>query len=421
MKLFPYAHARHAQWRVAADLVLAQLRTQMKSNAYAHAPTLGLLYISDYYAVQAQPILEYLSAALPKVVNWSGSVGLGVAANNVEYFDEPALVVMLCAIPMHQYRVFSGVSPLSTGFPAHTALVHADADTPDLPDLIEEMAARTTSGYLFGGLASSRSEAVQFAVDGHGLPRFSGADGGVLRGGLSGVAFSANVGLVSRVSQGCSPVGLPHRVTGLDHNVITMLDAQPALDVMLRELRVTLDQPQQVLKAVRATLVGLLPEPDVVAHDSALPLLRHADSFGGAVQVRHIVGLDPVHRGIAVSECLQEGMQLAFCQRNVPAAKADLMRICAEIREELEPQEFMLAPVVASQAPPPFPQLGIAGAVYVSCAERGGAHFGGPSAELQILRRGLGDVPLIGFFADGEIARDHLCNYTGVLTVFTST
>ena len=30
----------------------------------------------------------------------------------------------------------------------------------------------------------------------------------------------------------------------------------------------------------------------------------------------------------------------------------------------------------------------------------------------------LGDVPLVGFFAGGEIAHHHLYGYTGVLTVF---
>ena len=34
------------------------------------------------------------------------------------------------------------------------------------------------------------------------------------------------------------------------------------------------------------------------------------------------------------------------------------------------------------------------------------------------LREALGDIPLIGFFAGGEIARHHLSGYTGVLTVF---
>jgi small ligand-binding sensory domain FIST len=36
------------------------------------------------------------------------------------------------------------------------------------------------------------------------------------------------------------------------------------------------------------------------------------------------------------------------------------------------------------------------------------------------VRNALGEVPLVGFFAGGEIARDHLYGYTGVLTVFTT-
>ena len=61
----------------------------------------------------------------------------------------------------------------------------------------------------------------------------------------------------------------------------------------------------------------------------------------------------------------------------------------------------------------------IRGAIYVSCTGRGGPHFGGPSAELKAVQHALGDVPLVGFFAAGEIARHHLYGYTGVLTVFT--
>ena len=33
------------------------------------------------------------------------------------------------------------------------------------------------------------------------------------------------------------------------------------------------------------------------------------------------------------------------------------------------------------------------------------------------MQHALGDVPLVGFFAAGEIARHHLYGYTGVLTV----
>jgi small ligand-binding sensory domain FIST len=418
VKLFPFGHATHPQWQMAAGLVLAQLRARMALADYAHAPTLGLLYITDHYAAEARDILDHLGAELPEVPDWSGTVGVGIASSNVEYFDEPALAVMLCELPSDQYRVFSGVAPLAVGdgmgFEPHTALVHADASTPDVSELIAEMAARTATGYLFGGLASSRAGAVQFAVGGNGNIKGQGAAGGVFSGGLSGVAFGDGIPLVSRVTQGCQPVAAQRVITAAQGNLITELDGQPALDMLLQDTGISLDEPEAAMSALRATLVGLTE-----AGGDAVGRTGH---FGADVVVRHIIGLDPGRRGVAVADRVATGMRMAFCRRNVQAARADLVRICAEIREELEPEEISLpmaaAPGAAEARAAPSASRRIAGAVYVSCAGRGGPHFGGPSAELQIVRRALGDVPLVGFFAGGEIARHHLYGYTGVLTVF---
>ena len=420
MKLFPYAHATHPQWQMACALVLAQLRAQMALHGYASAPTLALLYITDHYAAVARDILEHLASELPLVTDWSGTVGVGIVSNNVEYWDEPALAVMLLEIPGDQYRVFSGVAPLGLGFEAHTALVHADPETVDLGELIGEMAQRTDAGYLFGGLASSRGQSVQFAVGGNGNVRGQGAASGVFSGGLSGVAFGPEVALLSRVTQGCMPVSAVHQVTEAEHHLVISLDGDPAFDVLLRDLVISLEQPQQALEVVRATLVGLVAAPG--ASQGGGSALRKTGNFGEDVLVRHIVGLDTGRRAVAVAERVEAGAQLVFCRRNVQAARADLTRICAEIREELEPQEIALETAHALQASAldsaPHPARRIAGAVYVSCTGRGGAHFGGPSAEMQLVRRALGDVPLVGFFAAGEIARNHLYGYTGVLTVF---
>jgi small ligand-binding sensory domain FIST len=219
------------------------------------------------------------------------------------------------------------------------------------------------------------------------------------------------------------PLARAHQVTAAENNVVTQLDGAPALDVMLRELKVSLDQPEQALLAVRATLVGLMQPADSAGPAGDAVAVSRTGNFGPDVIVRHIIGLDPARKGVAVDDQLQVGMQLAFCQRNVQAAKADLIRVCAEIREELEPEELPVeaaTALAASEAESaPHPARGIAGAIYVSCSGRGGPHFGGPSAEMQIVRRALGDVPLVGFFAAGEIARNHLYGYTGVLTVFT--
>lgn len=424
MKLFPYAHATHPQWQMAAALVLAQLRAQMALHGYAQSPTLALLYMTDHYAGAAPDILEHLQAELPLVTDWSGTVGVGIVSNNVEYWDEPAMALMLLELPTDQYRVFSGIAPLGLGFEAHTALVHADPETADLGELIDEMAARTDSGYLFGGLTSSRTQALQFAVGGDGNIRGHGAASGVFSGGLSGVAFGPGIGLVSRVTQGCTPVSKVRVVTEADHNLVIALDGVPALDVMLGDLSVSLDRPQEALEAVRATLVGLVRPQDDDAPTTLSTAVRNTGNFGDDVVVRHIIGLDPARRGVAVADRVDVGAQLVFCQRSMQAARADLTRICAEIREELEPQELALETAHALQASElesaPHPARRIAGAVYVSCTGRGGPHFGGPSAELQLLRRALGDVPLVGFFAAGEIAHHHLYGYTGVLTVFTA-
>ena len=409
-KLFAFGHATHPQWGMAAALVLAQLRALLARPDHAGSPNLGLLYITDHYAEHAQELVDYLSAELPQVLDWAGTVGVGIASNNVEYFDEPALAVMLCELPADQYRVFSGVAPLGasgSGFAAHTALVHADPGEPELAELIAELAQRTRSGYLFGGLAASRGQVVQFAQSGRGHLRGQGAAGSVFAGGFSGVAFGPEVALISRVTQGCQPIAAERTITACDGHVVMELDGQPALEVLLADLQVSLDEPQTALTKVRRTLVGLRPAAEVGEGK------RRTGPFGADTLVRHIIGLDPARHAVAVAQATEPGMRLSFCERHAAAARSDLVRICAEIREEIESTESALvqsAPVAASRR--------IAGAIYVSCSGRGGPHFGGPSAELQIVRRALGDVPLVGFFAAGEIAGNSLYGYTGVLTVF---
>ena len=428
MKLFPYGHATHPRWEMAAGLVLAQLRAHMALPEYADAPHLGLLYITDHYATHAQDILSHLSAELPEVTDWAGTVGVGIAANNVEYFDEPALSVMLCDIAPEHYRVFSGVAPLAQAgvgpargrrFEPHTALLHADAQTPDVPELIAELAQRTASGYVFGGLASSRTEVVQFALNGDGNVAGQGKATGVFHGGLSGVAFDADVAMISRVTQGCLPVAKVHTITGADNNVVLTLDNESALTVLERDLQISLADKQTAIPKVRATLVGLSAAQDAEGH----PTIKRTGEFDEAVLVRHIIGIDPGKEAVAIGQPVEAGMRLTFCQRNPTAARADLMRIGAEIREALEPEEMtaeLAGTLSADTSASPHPARRMAGAIYVSCAGRGGPHFGGPSAEMHIVRRALGDVPLVGFFAGGEIAHQELHGYTGVLTVFTT-
>jgi small ligand-binding sensory domain FIST len=378
---FAHGHASHADARQAFEQAAAQLE---RDASPSWMPTLGWLYFTDHFSAQAAGLLGMARERWPQS-SWVGTVGVGVCASGIEYFDKPALALMAADLPREHFRVFSGTTPLPrSGFAAHTAQVHADPSTHELAELIDELSERTATGYLFGGLASARTQALTLAD-------------GVYAGGLSGVAYASEVALVSRVTQGCQPTGPARRIDASDGNVVLELDGEPALDVLLRELGIGELSARDALPRLRGTLVGL--------SDADADRGIGADAFGPDVRVRHLIGLDPSRRAVAVADIAEPGARLAFCRRDTEAARRDLMRICTEVRDEFE----------SGGAP-----AAIGGAVYVSCAGRGGPHFGAPSAELAIVQRALGDVPLVGFFAAGEIGRRHLYGYTGVLTAFAS-
>lgn len=383
---FLCAHAGHPDAHMALALVAAQLDAQ-RAQRPAYVPTLGLLYVTDHYADQAVALLDDARQRWPDVV-LVGTAAAGICASGVEYLDEPALCLMLTDLPPSQWQVFHGRQPLASdpARPAWAALVHADPAMPELAELVGELAGRTQGGYLFGGLSSSRRGAVQFA-------------GQVLEGGLSGVAFGPQPGLFSRVTQGCHPVGPTREVTAAERNLVLGLDGAPALPMLLADLQISLVRPDLAVPVLQETLVGLTDAGDQAK--------GRGGEFGADTRVRHLIGLDVHREGVALGDLVEPGMQLSFCRRNVDAARRDLLRICAELRDELEGEL-------------PGERRAIRGAVYISCTGRGGAHFGAASAELQLVRQALGEVPLVGFFAAGEIARHHLYGYTGVLTVFTA-
>jgi small ligand-binding sensory domain FIST len=213
--------------------------------------------------------------------------------------------------------------------------------------------------------------------------------------------------VISRVSQGCQAPGPERRISACDGSLVTMLDGRPALDCLLEDLALpVLSAGADLREAVprfRRTLIGLNRSADAgTGLDSSI----RQGNYGEQVLVRHLVGVDPQQRGVAVADRVQVGERLSFCERHPEAARRDLLRICTALRSEAEDH------------PAADGGSSILGAVYISCAGRGGPHFGAPSAEAQWVKHGLGDVPLVGFFASGEIAHAGLHGYTGVLSVF---
>ena len=372
---FRAGHARADRWEDAVEAALRQ------AAPLPRGANLGFLYVSDRLAPAAAEILEHLKEATG-VGEWVGTVGVGVLATGIEYFDEPALAVMLAALPEGEFKVFSGRSrppPLGARTPsgaeaAHFAIVHGDPHTDDIPELIEDMSAKVASGYLVGGLSSSRQTTFQLANE-------------VLQGGLSGVVLSSAIQVATRLTQGCSPLRqgaekspVRHVVTEGEQNIIAALDGRPALDVLKEDLG---EVAARDLRRAAQNVHAGLPVPG---------------SDTGDYLVRNLVGIDPRHKLIAIGGSVEPGMPILFCRRDRAAAHEDLLRMLDSIARDFD-------------APPK-------GGLYFSCLGRGEHMFGRRSAELGVVRDRLGEFPLVGFFCNGEISHDRLYGYTGVLTLF---
>ncbi|MFT4192957.1 MAG: FIST N-terminal domain-containing protein [Comamonas sp.] len=431
MKLFPHAHATHPQWPLAAGLALAQLRAQMALPDYAATPALGLLYVTEPYAGQLQDLVDWLAAELPHVTDWAGCVGIGVIAGEAQYTEEPALAVMLCDLGAHDYRVFSGVSPLPPQYAATTMLLHADARTVDLPELVAELAGRTQSGGVYGGLVASRVQPTQVAWSSHGqLPGQAGRSRAVFDGGISGVAFGPAVPWLARVAGGSRAMGPRHRITAVQGQLVTRLDGQPALQVLLQDAALPLDASLQarsdLVALLRETQVRIEPPAGDAPHPGEQAGLNSPDGPDGAIEPPEhaVIGIDMGQHGLVIAEgqgMLRPGMDLTFCQRDAQSARRDLVRAGTALRAAFEPADMSAGQAQAlAEDLDGLPQAGsgIAGAVYVNCISRGGSYFGAPRADLLLLRRALGHVPLIGVLSAGEIAGGQLRRHTGVLMAF---
>ena len=361
---FKFAHAAHADWTQAVQACMGQL------GAIPSAATLGFLYVSDAFAGELEAILAFFKSATG-VPHWTGSVGVGVCATGVEYLEEPALAVMLGEFAPADFSMLPVLrSPQDIDAQladAYFAVVHGDPANNRIQELIDGLSSHVSSGFVVGGLSSSRGETAQISD-------------GVVSGGLSGVLFSERVKLATRLTQGISPLGPRHRITTANKNVIGSLDHRPALDVMKEEIGEVL--ARDLRRAAGYIFVGLP--------------VRGSDT--GDYLVRNILGVDPQNHLVAVGEYVEPGDELLFCRRDQQTAEDDLQRMLAAIGAQLS-------------AP-------IRGGVYYSCLGRGQHMFGAPSRELELIRDTLGGFPLVGFFANGEISHNRLYGYTGVLTLF---
>jgi small ligand-binding sensory domain FIST len=388
MAAFLTGHATHSDWRMATELALSQLDRGRRPRVH---PQLGLVYVSTAFAKHFHDIRELLDKRLPQV-QWSGACTPGVCADDAEYLDEPAVAILLGELPAGSVQSF-GAAWEDSGSNAErlvqqgaSLLLHADPSADGVADRIAELTASVAPGLVFGGMV----EPVAIALE---------PDGSTAHG-LSGLCLSPEVPVLSRMSHGCSPIAREHLVTASHGQSITELDGRPALEVMLDDLNLSFDErdlgdPRRILRRLRET-----PTAQGLLIGIASSLAPRSAGFGGH-RISGLLGIEPQSRAVVASARPSPGDRAVFCRRDPLAARTDLIRVCTELREEVEASG-----------------LTVRGAHYVSCVARGRRLFGSSGAELALVRHNLGEVPLAGFFAHGEIADGRLHGYSAVLTLF---
>lgn len=371
MQAFCAAQAAGNDWRTACRACVEQL-----SDLPAGA-NLGFVYASEPLSHALDLIVGQMRDATG-VAEWVGTGGAAVCGTAREY-SGGALAVLVAALPAGSFHMFDrfdpaehGIAPAVRGWRrangAAFGVVHGDARQAHLPDTLARLADGNDL-FLVGGLSASPNNPVHIA-------------GAPTEGGLSGVLLdSAQVSLVTGLSQGCTPIGPVHEVTGSRGSWLTGLDGRPALEVLQEEIG-------DILARRPGRIGGFI--------HAALPV---QGSDIGDYLVRNLLGIDTSGGALAIGSALRRGDRLMFVKRDGAAARADLRRMLDEVRTRTAGRR-------------------IRGALYHACIARGANMFGPGSGELRMIEEALGPVPLAGFFADGEIYHNRLYAYTGVLTLF---
>lgn len=353
--VFASAASAEADWALALEACVDRLG-QPDGN-------LGFLYLTDQHARHAEAIRDRLASATG-VENWVGTTSPGIAAGGLELFGRPGIATMVAKVPEASFQLFDGEPGAGADW---LGIVHADPADQGLVDGLTAL-EDATGAFLIGGLTASPERGMRFA-------------GGPATKGLSGVLFDDRVPVVTGLTQGCNIFGPVHEVTAFERNLALTLDGRPALAVLEDDLRAAHKGDPQIIERPLA---------------AALPL---TDTDRADYLVRDFTGIDRKRGVIGLNVMLHQGMRLQFCARDAHSALLDLERMLADVKRRLEGR-------------PPK------GAVYVSCVARGPNLFGSDSRELGLVQRALGDAPVVGFFAGGEISAARLYTYTGVLAVF---
>ena len=265
--------------------------------------------------------------------------------------------------------------------PVRAVLLLADPFSTPITRVLPAFDAALPGVPIFGGMASGALAP--------GDNRLT-IDGQPLTAGAVGLAIAGDITVDCTVSQGCRPIGSPHVITRSKRHIVFELGGHKATEVA-NDTIAQLSREDRDLVRNQGLFVGRV-------------LNEYKSRFGrGDFLIRKLDGYDENQGYIGIHDTqVRTGQTVQFHVRDQHTATEDLRML-------LEAQK-----VFGSAA----------GALLCTGTGRGLNLFDLPDADVTMVRDALGDVPLAGFFAAGEIGqvgdRNFLHSQSASLAVFRS-
>lgn len=190
------------------------------------------------------------------------------------------------------------------------------------------------------------------------------------------------------VSQGCRPIGKPFIVTRAEQNVIYELGGRPALE-----------QLDSVFSELSASDQQLAREGLHVGR----VISEYLEQFTpGDFLIRNVLGIDPQKGAIAVGDYFRVGQTVQFHIRDHRTADTDLRQVLQQVGGKLT-------------SPP-------RAALLFTCNGRGTRMFPEQDHDVATVKEAFGEIPLAGFFAQGELGpvgdKNFVHGFTASLALF---
>ena len=190
------------------------------------------------------------------------------------------------------------------------------------------------------------------------------------------------------VSQGVRALSEPLAITQASGYDVISLGQQPAMNVLTREL--PLDLRSEDSLPLHLLMAG------IIYGDPATAIAE------GRFRLAPIISANAEDRSVTLSARLTPGEQMFWAVRQPLAAERDMRLTIDRLQQELD-------------APPDFGLL-------FPCMGRGPYFYGGVDRDLDLVKQRFPDMPLIGFYGNGEIGpldgANQLLQYAAVLGLF---